>query len=147
MQDIFCRCYEHRQIHCPEHSQGTWRSKSPWRILAKNLDARSESIRTTSLSKVSLGFQRPPGIRVRSLCVENMSGAVLQMLGHKWVEYISITWTYSNKFTTRYIIEPFFFSSSLNWLSSRYSEFVPSIDGDRTCTLVVSISSWELISM
>jgi hypothetical protein len=27
--------------------------------------------------------KRPPGIRVRSLCVENMSGAVLQMLGHK----------------------------------------------------------------
>lgn len=29
----------------------------------------------------------------------------------------------------------------LNWLSSRHPEFVPSIDGDHTCTPVVSTPS------
>ncbi|KAF7985517.1 hypothetical protein HWV62_3737 [Athelia sp. TMB] len=55
---------------------------------------------------------RPEGIRVRSLCIENLSGPVLQMLGH------------------RYTVEPFFWSSSLNWLPSRYQEIVPRLQGD-----------------
>lgn len=65
-----------------------------------------------------LHMQRPGGIRVRSLCIENLSGEVLQMLGH------------------RYKVEPFFWSSSLNWLPSRYQEIVPKIAGDHiTITL------------
>lgn len=50
--------------------------------------------------------------RVRALFVENISGPVLQMLG------------------TKYNIEPFFFSSSLNWIPSRFQEEVKSTVGD-----------------
>ncbi|KAF8150601.1 hypothetical protein B0H34DRAFT_665532 [Crassisporium funariophilum] len=56
--------------------------------------------------------RRGEGNRVRALFVENLSGSVLQMLG------------------TMYKIEPFFFSSSLNWIPSRYQE-----DLDITITL------------
>ncbi|KAF9037772.1 hypothetical protein BJ165DRAFT_1416932 [Panaeolus papilionaceus] len=52
-------------------------------------------------------------IRVRALFLEQMSGPVMQMLG------------------TRYNIEPFFFSSSLNWIPSRYEEEVQPGVGDR----------------
>lgn len=47
---------------------------------------------------------RPKDIRVRALFVENLSGPVLQMLG------------------ASYNIEPFYFSSSLNWIPSRFQE-------------------------
>ncbi|KAF9501509.1 hypothetical protein BDN71DRAFT_1492179 [Pleurotus eryngii] len=47
---------------------------------------------------------RPSQLRLRGLFVQNLSGPVLQMLG------------------TRYNIEPFFFSSSLNWIPTRYQE-------------------------
>ncbi|KAL0946131.1 hypothetical protein HGRIS_012396 [Hohenbuehelia grisea] len=57
-------------------------------------------------------------IRVRSLFIENMSGPVLQMLG------------------ARYNVEPFFFSSSLNWIPSRYQEDHRPKEGDHiTITL------------
>ncbi|KIL56903.1 hypothetical protein M378DRAFT_172312 [Amanita muscaria Koide BX008] len=45
-----------------------------------------------------------PDVRVRALFVENLSGPALRMLGAK------------------YNIEPFFFSSSLNWIPSRFQE-------------------------
>ncbi|TFK40046.1 hypothetical protein BDQ12DRAFT_601934 [Crucibulum laeve] len=62
--------------------------------------------------------KRPEGVRVRALFIENLSGNVLQMLG------------------TRYNIEPFFFSSSLNWIPSRYQEDVQVNQGDHiTVTL------------
>ncbi|KAF8993178.1 hypothetical protein BDQ17DRAFT_1401673 [Cyathus striatus] len=54
----------------------------------------------------------PKGLRVRALFIENLSGPVLQILGAK------------------YNIEPFFFSSSLNWIPSRYQEDVKSGVGD-----------------
>ncbi|KAF4612869.1 hypothetical protein D9613_011170 [Agrocybe pediades] len=54
----------------------------------------------------------PNDVRVRILFVEEMSGPVLQMLGAK------------------YNIEPFFFSSSLNWIPSRYQEGEFSGQGD-----------------
>ncbi|KAF9048217.1 hypothetical protein BDZ89DRAFT_1057791, partial [Hymenopellis radicata] len=57
---------------------------------------------------------RPPTTRVRALFVENMSGPVLQMLGAK------------------YNIEPFFFSSSISWIPSRFQEEVRPGKGDRT---------------
>ncbi|KAK0216506.1 hypothetical protein EDD85DRAFT_434173 [Armillaria nabsnona] len=56
--------------------------------------------------------------RVRALFVENMSGPVLQILG------------------TIYNIEPFFFSSSLKWIPSRFQEEVQPGRGDHiTITL------------
>ncbi|KAJ8522411.1 hypothetical protein ONZ45_g1008 [Pleurotus djamor] len=62
--------------------------------------------------------KREEGVRVRSVFVQNMSGPVLQMLG------------------ARYNIEPFFFSSSLNWIPSRYQEEVRPKQGDHiTITL------------
>ncbi|KZP22947.1 hypothetical protein FIBSPDRAFT_469777 [Athelia psychrophila] len=74
--------------------------------------------------------KRPDGIRVRFLCIENLSGTVLQMLGH------------------RYKVEPFFWSSSFNWLPSRYQEIVPSIEGDHitiTLTFIRSTSEPALV--
>ncbi|KAF5346967.1 hypothetical protein D9758_010088 [Tetrapyrgos nigripes] len=61
---------------------------------------------------------RPSDLRLRALFVENMSGPVLQMLGAK------------------YNIEPFFFSSSLNWIPSRFQEEAQEGKGDHiTITL------------
>lgn len=54
--------------------------------------------------KTLIAAKRPKNNRVRALFVENLSGPILQMLGAK------------------YNIEPFFFSSSLNWIPSRYQE-------------------------
>ncbi|OAX37823.1 hypothetical protein K503DRAFT_866597 [Rhizopogon vinicolor AM-OR11-026] len=48
--------------------------------------------------------ERPGGIRVRSLSVDHLTSPVLRMLG------------------TIYMIEPFFFTSSINWIPSRYQE-------------------------
>ncbi|KAF9076893.1 cora-like Mg2+ transporter protein-domain-containing protein [Rhodocollybia butyracea] len=61
---------------------------------------------------------RPDTLRVRALFVENMTGPVLQMIG------------------TKYNIEPFFFSSSLSSIPSRFQEEVRSRKGDHiTITL------------
>ncbi|KAH7921423.1 hypothetical protein BV22DRAFT_1019395 [Leucogyrophana mollusca] len=61
---------------------------------------------------------RPHGIRVRALFVDNMSLPVLKMLG------------------TKFNIEPFFFSSSVNWIPSRYQEELrPGIGDHITITL------------
>ncbi|KAG6918782.1 hypothetical protein DXG01_011533 [Tephrocybe rancida] len=49
---------------------------------------------------------RPKGTRLRAMFLENISGPVLQMLG------------------TKYNIEPFYFSSSIGWIPSRYEEEV-----------------------
>ncbi|KAJ7057068.1 cora-like Mg2+ transporter protein-domain-containing protein [Mycena amicta] len=63
--------------------------------------------------------QRSPNVRVRALFLESMSGAMLQQLGAK------------------YNIEPFFFSSSLGWIPSRYQEEVRPMRGDHlTVTLI-----------
>ncbi|KAK0457484.1 uncharacterized protein EV420DRAFT_1688707 [Desarmillaria tabescens] len=68
--------------------------------------------------KLLIHHQRPMGTRVRALFVENMSGPVLQMLG------------------TKYNIEPFFFSSLLSWIPSRFQEEVQPGTGDHiTITL------------
>ncbi|KAF5343049.1 hypothetical protein D9758_011150 [Tetrapyrgos nigripes] len=61
---------------------------------------------------------RPDNLRVRALFVENMTGPVLQMLG------------------ANYNIEPFFFSSSIKWIPSRFQEEVQEKRGDHiTITL------------
>ncbi|KAJ6551647.1 hypothetical protein B0H19DRAFT_1264300 [Mycena capillaripes] len=48
----------------------------------------------------------PDEVRLQAFFLDNLSGSVLQMLG------------------TKFDIEPFFFSSSLNWIPSRYQEAV-----------------------
>ncbi|KAG2114131.1 hypothetical protein DEU56DRAFT_919629 [Suillus clintonianus] len=61
---------------------------------------------------------RPENIRVRSLFVDDLTPQVLRMLG------------------TRYNIEPFFFTSSINWIPSRYQEAPRHGEGDHiTITL------------
>ncbi|KDQ62117.1 hypothetical protein JAAARDRAFT_30021 [Jaapia argillacea MUCL 33604] len=66
----------------------------------------------------SIQQERPMDIRLRTLFVHNMSLPVLQMLG------------------TKYNVEPFFFSSSLNWIPSRYQEWDPPGEADHiTITL------------
>jgi hypothetical protein len=61
----------------------------------------------------------PTGLRLRVLLVDNMKHPVLQMLG------------------TRYNIEPCFFTSSLNWIPSRYQAEVAKKKGDHiTVTLL-----------
>ncbi|KAK2460772.1 hypothetical protein APHAL10511_007242 [Amanita phalloides] len=67
--------------------------------------------------------KQKPGIRVRALFVENMSGPVLQMLGGK------------------YNIEPFFFSSSLNWIPSRFQEDPRDSMGDHITVTLPFIQS------
>ncbi|KAF8236168.1 hypothetical protein L208DRAFT_1253151 [Tricholoma matsutake] len=69
---------------------------------------------------------RPPGIRVRALFVDNLSGPVLQMLG------------------TRFNIEPFFFSSSLNWIPSRYQEEVQDRKGDHVTVTLTFLKSIQI---
>ncbi|KAK1231177.1 hypothetical protein PQX77_005703 [Marasmius sp. AFHP31] len=60
-----------------------------------------------------VSIKRPEGTRLRALFVKNMSGPTLQMLGAK------------------YNIEPFFFSSSLSWIPTRFQEEVRPGKGDR----------------
>ncbi|KAG0707781.1 hypothetical protein DFH29DRAFT_597534 [Suillus ampliporus] len=65
-----------------------------------------------------LQTERPKNIRVRSIFVDNLTSPVLRMLG------------------TRYNIEPFFFTSSINWIPSRYQEASSHREGDHiTITL------------
>ncbi|KAF7329843.1 hypothetical protein MKEN_00247700 [Mycena kentingensis (nom. inval.)] len=62
--------------------------------------------------------ERSSTVRVRALFIDAMSGTMLQQLGAK------------------YNIEPFFFSSSLGWIPSRYQEEVQPRRGDHlTITL------------
>ncbi|KAH7925916.1 hypothetical protein BV22DRAFT_395683 [Leucogyrophana mollusca] len=56
--------------------------------------------------------KRPRDVCVRALFVDNLTLPVLRMLG------------------TKYNIEPFFFSSSVNWIPSRYQEDVRPGQGD-----------------
>ncbi|KAJ7507271.1 hypothetical protein B0H11DRAFT_1970976 [Mycena galericulata] len=75
---------------------------------------------------------RPDNIRVRALFIENMTGPVLQILG------------------ARYNIEPFFFSSSLGWIPSRYQEEVRPKGGDHitiTLTFLRTMDHPEASSM
>ncbi|KAJ7083656.1 hypothetical protein B0H15DRAFT_850296 [Mycena belliarum] len=66
--------------------------------------------------------EKPPaGLRLRALFLQNLSGPALQILG------------------TRYNIEPFFFSSSLNWIPARYQEAVG--EGDHITLTLTFIRS------
>lgn len=69
---------------------------------------------------------------MRALFVENMTKDVMQMLGTKYV-HRSIEVTQSQTLY-RYNIEPFFFSSSTNWIPSRYQESMVPKESDREYT-------------
>ncbi|KAF8955067.1 hypothetical protein BDZ97DRAFT_1765535 [Flammula alnicola] len=76
--------------------------------------------------------ERPPGIRVRATFIENMSGPILQMLGAK------------------YNIEPFFWSSSLSWIPSRFQEEIQPGIGDHitvTLTFLRSMSNHDAVQL
>jgi hypothetical protein len=60
-----------------------------------------------------------------------MSGPTLQMLGGKYVIIFSVAIFGSTVVISRYDIEPFFFSSSLNWIPSRFQEDRRENIGDR----------------
>jgi Mg2+ and Co2+ transporter CorA len=64
-------------------------------------------------------------VRVRALFVDNLSESVLKMLG------------------TKYNIEPFFFSSSANWIPSRYQEEVQHGVGDHITVILPFIRTTE----
>jgi len=62
---------------------------------------------------------RPEGTRLRAMFVENLSGPVLQMLG------------------TKYNIEPFYFSSSIGWIPSRFQE---ELKPDKSDHITITLS-------
>ncbi|KAK0460693.1 uncharacterized protein EV420DRAFT_1533668 [Desarmillaria tabescens] len=70
---------------------------------------------------------RPANTRVRALFVEDMSGPVLQMLGAK------------------YNIEPFFFSSSLSWIPSRFQEDVQPGRGDHITITLTFLKTMDAV--
>ncbi|KAF5325049.1 hypothetical protein D9619_009601 [Psilocybe cf. subviscida] len=74
----------------------------------------------------------PDGIRVRAMFIENMSGPILQMLGAK------------------FNLEPFFWSSSLSWIPSRFQEEIQPGIGDHitiTLTFLRSMSNHDAIQL
>ncbi|PPQ96705.1 hypothetical protein CVT26_010257, partial [Gymnopilus dilepis] len=75
---------------------------------------REFSERTVGRVWAAMQEGRPPGVKVRTLFSEGLSGPVLQMLG------------------TRYNIEPFFFTSTLGWIPSRFQSHVVPHESDRT---------------
>ena len=82
-------------------------------------------------------MQRPQGIRVRTLCVHDMTTPTLQMLGTRYGASFALP-TRSERQLRRYIIEPFFFTSSVNWIPSRYQEAPTHGEGDRKSMLRAS---------
>ncbi|KAK0224094.1 hypothetical protein IW262DRAFT_873230 [Armillaria fumosa] len=77
--------------------------------------------------KLLIQHHRPTNTRVRALFVENMSGPVLQMLGAK------------------YNIEPFFFSSSLSWIPSRFQEEVRPEKGDHITITLTFLKTMDAV--
>ncbi|KAL4268317.1 Cora superfamily [Pleurotus pulmonarius] len=69
---------------------------------------------------------RPEGTRVRALFVEDLSSTTLRMLG------------------ARYTIEPFFFSSALNWIPTRYQEALRHGHGDHMTLVLKFVSTKEI---
>lgn len=68
--------------------------------------------------KSLLAIRRPSSSRTRAIFIEKLSGPMLQMLG------------------TKFDIEPFFFSSFLNWIPSRFqADFNPGVGDSLTITL------------
>ncbi|TEB25452.1 hypothetical protein FA13DRAFT_1756550 [Coprinellus micaceus] len=95
---------------------------------AGSLDAEEGKDAETWRTILSEINRRPPDLRVRALFLQNMTGPVLQMLG------------------ARFNIEPFYFSSSLNWIPSRFQEEIQEDVGDHitvTLTFIKSVKQDE----
>ncbi|KAF9045252.1 hypothetical protein BJ165DRAFT_1346493 [Panaeolus papilionaceus] len=84
-------------------------------------DAFSETLWTKLVNE-----ERKPNNRVRAVFLHNTSGPVLQMLG------------------TKYNIEPFFWSSSLNWIPSRFQEAAKPGEGDHITLTLTFVRSMTL---
>jgi len=67
---------------------------------------------------------------VRSLFVDDLTEPVLKMLGTKYVLLCARLLALMD-LMHRYNIEPFFFTSSVNWIPSRYQEALSHGEGDR----------------
>ncbi|KAH7915509.1 hypothetical protein BJ138DRAFT_1132565 [Hygrophoropsis aurantiaca] len=76
---------------------------------------------TWEMIRKPLWFKRPEGISVRVLFLSNLSRSMVQMLG------------------TQYNIEPFFFSSSVNWIPSQYQEDVRAGEGDQRPDITITL--------
>ncbi|KAI6121306.1 hypothetical protein F5141DRAFT_1089299 [Pisolithus sp. B1] len=72
-----------------------------------------------------VNVKRPENVRLRAIFVDNMTVEVLKMLG------------------TRYNIEPFFFSSSMNWIPSRYQEAEKDNVGDHITIVLPFVRAQE----
>ncbi|OJA16735.1 hypothetical protein AZE42_07557 [Rhizopogon vesiculosus] len=82
-----------------------------------------------------LQAERPGNIRVRSLFVDDLSSPVLKMLGTRYGASFACLLALKD-LVHRYNIEPFFFTSSINWIPSRYQEALIHGKGDHiTITL------------
>jgi len=81
-------------------------------------------------------LQRPGNIRVRSLFVDRLTQPVLKMLGTKYVLPFARLLAFMD-LMHRYNIEPFFFTSSVNWIPSRYQEAFSHGSGDRNSKLSI----------
>ncbi|KAH9476036.1 hypothetical protein JR316_0011605 [Psilocybe cubensis] len=87
-------------------------------------DEREVTEKTLDENWIAIHHGRPPGVQVRALFVEGLSGSVLRMLG------------------THYNIEPFFFSSTLGWIPSRHQTHLAVVkDITVTLTFVRSLSN------
>ncbi|KAH0579219.1 hypothetical protein H2248_003369 [Termitomyces sp. 'cryptogamus'] len=127
------RCWsDYPQSHFPNWTRDQQKRSRISRIIEKKKDetctihyvdvdengefAMSNSVQVSSRSKDShwefMMKPRPKGTRLRAMFLENLTGPVLQMLG------------------TKYYIEPFYFSSSIGWIPSRYQEQVISNHSD-----------------
>ncbi|KAG1883344.1 hypothetical protein F4604DRAFT_285195 [Suillus subluteus] len=79
--------------------------------------------------------ERAENIRVRSIFVDDLSSPVLRMLGTTYVVVFLLIYLL-RLLILRYNIEPFFFTSSINWIPSRYQEAPVHKKGDHiTITL------------
>ncbi|KAL4068577.1 hypothetical protein V8B97DRAFT_848741 [Scleroderma yunnanense] len=98
---IKCSDKSHCTIYTAEalHGNGQFDKTAADRTMTVTADVASMEAFWDALQK-----DRPDNIRIRALFVDSLSKPVLQMLG------------------TTYNIEPFFFSSSTNWIPSRYQE-------------------------
>jgi len=98
------------------------------------LQGEASIIRPLHISDITWDLQRPEGIRVRSLFVDNLTPSVLRMLGTKYG--VSFACLLTLMAISRYNIEPFFFTSSANWIPSRYKEAPIHGQGDRKSRLL-----------
>jgi len=76
-------------------------------------------------------LQRPQSPALRCLFISDLTGTIMQQLGTKCVLNRFSSWLHKLTWLYRYDIEPFFFSSSFNGISSRYQENAQDPGSDR----------------